>query len=119
MDSREALVAAVGVAAGSGGGAALTLWWVKLSLKRVLDQYDDAHRRHEDKLSKFVERVSDVMTDIKTKLAVMEVRAAEIEVIKNSFDKNTREVVALGVRLQKVQQDVGIAHQRIRMMVGG
>lgn len=119
MDSREAMLASVGAAVGGGGGAALTLWWVKLSLKRVLDQYDDAHKRHEEKLSRFVEKVSDVMTDIKTKLAVMEVRSAEIEVIKMSFDKNTREVVALGVRLQKTQQDVAVAHQRIRMMGGG
>lgn len=108
----------VSAAVGASVSGVLVLSWVKLLTSRLIKQYDERHLKHDERLERLTDGITNMLMDIKAKLAAIEVRAAEIQVLKDSFDKNTREVISLSVQQKKHSQDIAIAHQRIRMMGG-
>lgn len=115
------LVQTLSAAGGAATGGAVALWFSKLMLQRLINQYDARHEAHDRRLETVTQRVFDALTDIKTKLAALEVRAAEISLMRADTKEALTKVAVLGNSLEKVQSDLNEAHRRIRSLksVGG
>lgn len=106
----------VGTAGGAAlGGGALVLWWAKLLMQRLVKQYDEAHEKHEQRFDRLADKVSTALTDIRTKMAAIEVRAAEVVSIREDVKK----LPVIEADIRKLRQDMNIAHERIRQVSRG
>lgn len=105
---------AVATGAGAVGGGALVLWWAKLLMRRMVEQYDQAHKTHEQRIEKLVERFGNFREQVMAKLSAIEVRTAEIVSIRDAQIKATGDVAVLKAEATKLRTDINVAHERIR-----
>lgn len=95
------------------GGGALAGWWVKLLMQRLVKQYDEAHTKAEMKLDRLTEKVSNALTQINTKLAAVEVRAAEVVSLRG----DVKQIPVIEAQLKEMRGDLNVAHDRIRKLM--
>jgi chromosome segregation ATPase len=107
----QGMVAAGSTAVGTG---AVVLWFSKVMLQRLISQYDARHEAHEKRLEIVTGRVFDAISDVKSKLAAIEVRAAEISGMRADVQQSLARLAVLDSQRQKMQDDLNEAHKRIR-----
>lgn len=99
------------------GAGALVVWWTKLLMQRMVNQYDTAHTKHEAKFERIAAKLSSLSEDVRSKLAAIEVRAAEGVAMKQDVKEITKELAVIRHEQEKLRGDVNIAHHRLRQVV--
>lgn len=102
MDLSQLLGALGGTATGGGVTMLLAKWW--------FTKNEQKHDRHELNHKE----VMAALTDIKTKMAALEVRAAEVVSIRDDVRKMHGELAVVKSEGERNRQDINVAHQRLR-----
>lgn len=106
---------------GTAVGGTLTLWFSKTMLQRLIGQYDERHQKHDRKVEELsaahnraVEKLSDGLGEIRTKLAALEVRAAEVVAVRDDVREMTRKLAVVEATVAKTKDDINAAWRRLK-----
>lgn len=126
------LTQTISAALGAGGTGALVLFVAKLLVTRWLDANEARHKEHvasvetlEEKLSAALsgigarlDKVTDHLSDIRAKMAAVEVRATEVAAVKDDVRAVLKSMAILEAGVLKTKQDLNEAFRRLKL-VGG
>ncbi len=101
-----AIEAIAPAAVGAGVGGAGVVWLAKFLLGRMIKQYDKRHDEQAAKLERLADRFNDTLIDLKTKLAVLENRAAGVDAMRTDIKEIEKRVAV-------VEPAINRAHERL------
>jgi methyl-accepting chemotaxis protein len=101
-------------ALGSAGvGVASGVWVTQYLIKRLIAQNDAKHDQHEKKFEKLIERFGEMIHDLKTKLAVMEVLVSDAKNLRGELREVSDQLVLTEQRAQKAHDRLDQTNSRI------
>ena len=119
------LTGALSAVAGAVGTGALVIFAAKTLAERYIKQNDDRHKEHadraeelEDELAAKLDKLTDLVTEVRVQMAAVAVSAGKVEGFAQSVNAMTLKLGELSATQVKLQSDVNEAFRRLKLAGG-